>query len=59
MIQRPIVILAALLVSLTVNAQNKKVIFIMSAAKELKLKNRKTYPETGVFLSEFYLYPSV
>jgi putative intracellular protease/amidase len=33
----------------------KKVIFIMSAAKELKLTNGKVYPETGVFLSEFYL----
>ena len=27
----------------------------MSAAKELQLKNGKVYPETGVFLSEFYL----
>jgi len=27
----------------------------MSSAKELKLTNGKTYPETGVFLSEFYL----
>jgi putative intracellular protease/amidase len=27
----------------------------MSAAKELELKNGKTYKETGVFLSEFYL----
>ncbi|MDI9257922.1 DJ-1/PfpI family protein [Flavobacterium sedimenticola] len=41
--------------TLIVQAQNKKVIFIMSAAKELKLKNGKSYTETGVFLSEFYL----
>ena len=33
----------------------KKVLFVMSAAKELQLKNGKTYTETGVFLSEFYL----
>ena len=39
----------------SVRAQSKKVIFIMSAAKELQLKNGKSYPETGVFLSEFYL----
>lgn len=44
-----------LLSSLSMQAQEKKVIFIMSAAKELKLKNGKTYLETGVFLSEFYL----
>jgi putative intracellular protease/amidase len=44
-----------LLSSLTIKAQNKKVLFIMSAAKELKLNNGKSYPETGVFLSEFYL----
>jgi putative intracellular protease/amidase len=37
------------------SAQNKKVLFIMSAAKELKLTNGKIYPQTGVFLSEFYL----
>ena len=37
-----------------VNAQ-KKILFVMSAAKGLKLANGKTYQETGVFLSEFYL----
>jgi len=36
-------------------AQTKKVLFVMSAAKELPLKNGKTYTQTGVFLSEFYL----
>jgi hypothetical protein len=50
-----IVIVLLLLSPLTVRAQAKKVLFIMSAAKELKLKNGKSYPETGVFLSEFYL----
>jgi putative intracellular protease/amidase len=50
-----VVIVLALLSSMTVQAQEKKVLFIMSAAKELKLKNGKSYPETGVFLSEFYL----
>ena len=44
-----------LLSALTIQAQPKKILFIMSAAKELKLNNGKSYPETGVFLSEFYL----
>jgi putative intracellular protease/amidase len=49
------IIILSLIASLTTQAQEKKVIFIMSAAKELKLNYGKTYPETGVFLSEFYL----
>jgi len=39
----------------TASAQSKKVIFILSAANELPLRNGKSYPQTGVFLSEFYL----
>jgi putative intracellular protease/amidase len=50
-----ILTLALLMSSFTLQAQTKKVIFIMSAAKELQLNNGKTYSETGVFLSEFYL----
>lgn len=50
-----LIIVAVLMSSFTLQAQQKKVLFIMSAAKELKLKNGKSYPETGVFLSEFYL----
>lgn len=48
-------IVLCILSSAILKAQTKKVLFIMSAAKELKLKNGKVYPETGVFLSEFYL----
>jgi len=44
-----------LLCGISTFAQNKKVLFVMSTAKELKLTNGKTYSETGVFLSEFYL----
>ena len=44
-----------LISSFSLHAQKKKVIFIMSAAKELQLQNGKIYPETGVFLSELYL----
>jgi len=39
----------------TAEAQTKKILFVMSAAKELPLNRGKSYPETGVFLSEFYL----
>lgn len=42
------------LASVVSNAQ-KKVLLVMSAASELPLKKGKTYKETGVFLSEFYL----
>src|SRR5690606_26068407 len=41
------------LASVTAVAQ-KRVLFVMSGANELKLKNDKIY-STGVFLSEFYL----
>lgn len=44
-----------LLTCFALQAQPKKIIFVMSASKELKLNKGKSYPETGVFLSEFYL----
>lgn len=50
-----IIIITLLLASSISNAQDKKVLFVMSAAKELPLKNGKTYRETGVFLNELYL----
>jgi putative intracellular protease/amidase len=50
-----LMIVALLMTTHSLQAQQKKVLFIMSAAKELKLKNGKSYTETGVFLSEFYL----
>lgn len=50
-----LIMVTLLLSSFTVKAQQKKILFIMSASKELKLNKDKTYPETGVFLSEFYL----
>ncbi len=42
------------LLSVTAVAQ-KKILFVMSAAKELQLKNGKVYKETGVFLNEFFM----
>ncbi|NBW35639.1 MAG: type 1 glutamine amidotransferase domain-containing protein [Cytophagia bacterium] len=49
------IIVLCLLAPIALQAQEKKVLFIMSAANELKLKNGRSYPETGVFLSELYL----
>lgn len=45
------------LFALSVSAQSQapKVLFVMSGASELPLTNGKTYTQTGVFLSEFYL----
>jgi putative intracellular protease/amidase len=54
MIKANALIVAFMLVSLVSTAQ-KKILFVMSSAKELKLKNGKTHRATGVFLSEFYL----
>jgi len=54
MVQRSMLAIISLLCFSSVFSQ-RKVLFVMSAAKELQLKNGKTYTETGVFLSEFYL----
>lgn len=56
MIQKVILVTAIiLLLGRLESIAQKKIIFIMSAAKELKLKKGSTYSKTGVFLSEFYL----
>lgn len=55
MVRNLILVVALTISCLTGFSQIKKVLFVMSSAKELKLTNGKTYPETGVFLSEFYL----
>jgi putative intracellular protease/amidase len=52
---RTIFITIFLLTASFLKAQENKILFVMSAAKELPLKNGKTYNQTGVFLSEFYL----
>jgi putative intracellular protease/amidase len=46
---------ALLLLSQLAFCQEKKVLFVMSAARELPLKNGKFYAQTGVFLNEFFL----
>lgn len=47
------ILLALTLLSAAPAYSQKKVLFVMSAAHELPLRNGKTHP-TGVFLSEFY-----
>ncbi len=49
-----------MLVSITATAQNKKILFVMSAADTLELNKGEKLRQTGVFLNEFYLaYKSV
>lgn len=53
---KKIILISLLLWSFMIaQAQEKKVLFVMSAASELMLKKGKAYTNTGVFLSEFYL----
>src|SRR5690554_6837001 len=48
------------LATVTVSAQNNKVLFVMSAADTLALNKGEKLRQTGVFLNEFYLaYKSV
>src|SRR5688500_11798786 len=54
MIKKINLLVVVFLMSLSADAQ-RKILFVMSAANELQLANGKTYKDTGVFLSEFYL----
>lgn len=44
-----------MLIANIVQAQNKKVLFVMSAADTLELNNGKILRQPGIFLNEFYL----
>ena len=44
-----------MLFSITVTAQNKKILFVLSAADTLELNKGEKLRQTGVFLNEFYL----
>jgi len=44
-----------ILFTITGSAQNKKILFVMSAADTLTLNNGDKLRQTGVFLNEFYL----
>jgi len=49
-----------MLFSITVSAQTKKILFVMSAVDTLELNKGEKLRQTGVFLNEFYLaYKSV
>jgi len=55
-----ILILLLAVLAKTVSAQNKKILFVISAADTLQLNNGEKLRQTGVFLNEFYLaYHSV
>ncbi|PRD51962.1 type 1 glutamine amidotransferase domain-containing protein [Sphingobacterium gobiense] len=51
---KQILLLTTLAMASVTAVAQKRVLFVMSGANELKLKDNKTY-STGVFLSEFYL----
>ncbi len=54
------IVLMILLFTITVSAQNRKIIFVMSAADTLELNKGEKLRQTGIFLNEFYLaYKSV
>lgn len=48
-------ILIIMLFSISVSAQNKKILFVMSATDTLELNKGEKLRQTGVFLNEFYL----
>lgn len=53
--KRIIILFTVALATVVAKAQNKKILFVMSAAHELPLQKGKIYANTGVFLSELYL----
>lgn len=55
-----LIIIVAMITNISLFAQNKKILFVLSAANTLKLNNGQKLRQTGVFLNEFYLaYKSV
>jgi len=59
--KKSISIISIIILSIiTVSAQNKKILFVMSAVDTLELNKGEKLRQTGVFLNEFYLaYKSV
>ncbi|WP_108803197.1 type 1 glutamine amidotransferase domain-containing protein [Aquimarina sp. Aq107] len=51
---KTIALVLLLLITTSISAQNKKMLFIMSAADSLSLNEGKKLRQTGVFLNEFY-----
>ncbi|WP_289045920.1 DJ-1/PfpI family protein [uncultured Olleya sp.] len=55
-----LIITIVMLTNTLLSAQNKKILFVLSAADTLKLNKGQKLRQTGVFLNEFYLaYKSV
>jgi putative intracellular protease/amidase len=53
-------ILIVMITNISLAAQNKKILFVLSAADTLELNKGQKLRQTGVFLNEFYLaYKSV
>ncbi|SMG17299.1 DJ-1/PfpI family protein [Arenibacter troitsensis] len=55
-----LLIIVAMITNLSLYSQNKKILFVLSAANTLELNKGQKLRQTGVFLNEFYLaYKSV
>ena len=50
-----LIITVTILTNFSLSAQNKKILFVLSAADTLQLNNGEKLRQTGVFLNEFYL----
>ncbi|UXP31021.1 DJ-1/PfpI family protein [Reichenbachiella agarivorans] len=50
-----LIIALTMMASISLSAQNKKILFVMSAADTLELNKGQKLRQTGVFLNEFYL----
>ncbi|MGB2761242.1 MAG: hypothetical protein WBC58_14880, partial [Maribacter stanieri] len=57
---KTIIIIVTVMTGISLTAQNKKILFVLSAADTLELNKGEKLRQTGVFLNEFYLaYKSV
>ena len=57
---KTIIIIVTVMTSISLTAQNKKILFVLSAADTLELNKGEKLRQTGVFLNEFYLaYKSI
>jgi len=55
-----LILITTFMASISITSQNKKVLFVLSAADTLELNSGQKKRQTGVFLNEFYLaYKSV
>lgn len=52
---KTLIIILTMISSISISAQNKKILFVLSAADTLELNKGQILRQTGVFLNEFYL----